>query len=67
MTAACSGYVSYAIETPDGRPIEFVFTNGSCQWDNTNGVSGQNYTATGASVVVTANSGDDGTTAPGTV
>lgn len=67
MTAACSGYVSYAIENPDGRPIEFVFTNGSGQWDNKNGVSGQNYTATGASVVVTDNSGDYGTTAPCTV
>ena len=64
MTAACSGYVSYAIENPDGRPIEFVFTNGSGQWDNKNGVSGQNYTATGASVLVTDNSGNYGTTAP---
>ena len=27
MPAACSGYVSYAIENPDGRPIGFVFTN----------------------------------------
>ena len=67
MTAACSGYVSYAIENPNGRPIEFVFTNGSGQWDNKNGVSGQNYTATGASVVVTDNSGNYGTTAPCTV
>ena len=64
MSAACDGYVSFTIANPDAKDIEFVFNNGSGQWDNKGGVSGQNYMASGETVVITDNSGDYATTAP---
>ncbi|WP_180327561.1 Ig-like domain-containing protein, partial [Bifidobacterium pseudolongum] len=59
MEAACDGYVKYTIEGTEGGQIEFVFTNGSGQWDN-NG--NKNYTASGANVVV--ENGTVGSVAP---
>ncbi|PKU94640.1 Bacterial Ig-like domain (group 2) [Bifidobacterium pseudolongum subsp. globosum] len=59
MEAACDGYVKYTIEGTEGGQIEFVFTNGSGQWDN-NG--NKNYTASGANVVV--ENGTIGSVAP---
>ena len=64
MSAACDGYVSFTIANPDAKDIEFVFNNGSGQWDNKGGVSGQNYMASGETVVITDNSGNYATTAP---
>ncbi|RYQ03199.1 alpha-amylase, partial [Bifidobacterium pseudolongum subsp. globosum] len=64
MSAACDGYVSVTIENPDAKDIEFVFNNGNGQWDNKGGVSGQNYMASGETVVITDNSGDYSTVAP---
>ena len=59
MEAACDGYVKYTIEGTEGGQIEFVFNNGSGQWDN-NG--NKNYTASGANVVV--ENGTIGSVAP---
>ncbi len=59
MEAACDGYVKYTIEGTEGGQIEFVFNNGSGQWDN-NG--NKNYTASGANVVV--ENGTVGSVAP---
>ena len=59
MEAACDGYVKYTIEGTEGGQIEFVFNNGSGQWDN-NGK--KNYTASGANVVV--ENGTVGSVAP---
>ena len=59
MEAACDGYVKYTIEGTEGGQIEFVFNNGSGQWDN-NGR--KNYTASGANVVV--ENGTVGSVAP---
>lgn len=59
MEAACDGYVKYTIEGTEGGQIEFVFNNGSGNWDN-NG--NKNYTASGANVVV--ENGTVGTVAP---
>ncbi|PKV03073.1 Ig-like domain-containing protein, partial [Bifidobacterium pseudolongum] len=59
MEAACDGYVKYTIQGTEGGQIEFVFTNGSGQWDN-NG--NKNYTASGANVVV--ENGTVGSVAP---
>ncbi|RYQ36068.1 alpha-amylase, partial [Bifidobacterium pseudolongum subsp. globosum] len=64
MSAACDGYVSFTIANPDAKDIEFVFNNGAGQWDNKGGISGQNYMASGQTVVVTDNSGNYSTTAP---
>ncbi|RYQ51449.1 Ig-like domain-containing protein [Bifidobacterium pseudolongum] len=64
MSAACDGYVSFTIANPDAKDIEFVFNNGSGQWDNKGGISGQNYMASGETVVITDNSGNYSTTAP---
>jgi len=64
MSAACDGYVSYTIANPDAKDIEFVFNNGAGQWDNKGGISGQNYMASGETVVVTDNSGNYSTTVP---
>ncbi|RYQ23575.1 alpha-amylase, partial [Bifidobacterium pseudolongum subsp. globosum] len=64
MSAACDGYVSFTIANPDAKDIEFVFNNGAGQWDNKGGISGQNYMASGETVVITDNSGDYLTTAP---
>ncbi|RYQ48633.1 alpha-amylase, partial [Bifidobacterium pseudolongum subsp. globosum] len=64
MSAACDGYVSFTIANPDAKDIEFVFNNGSGQWDNKGGISGQNYMASGETVVITDNSGNYATTAP---
>ncbi|RYQ45962.1 Ig-like domain-containing protein, partial [Bifidobacterium pseudolongum] len=49
MEEACNGYLSFTIENPDQQPVEFVFNNGSGNWDN-NG--GQNYKGTGDSILV---------------
>lgn len=59
MEAACDGYVKYTIEGTEGGQVEFVFNNGSGQWDN-NG--NKNYTASGANVVV--ENGTVGSVAP---
>ena len=59
MEAACDGYVKYTIKGTEGGRIEFVFTNGSGQWDN-NG--NKNYIASGANVVV--ENGTIGSVAP---
>ncbi|RYQ08751.1 alpha-amylase [Bifidobacterium pseudolongum subsp. globosum] len=59
MEAACDGYVKYTIPGTEGGQIEFVFNNGSGQWDN-NGK--KNYTASGANVVV--ENGTVGSVAP---
>ena len=59
MEAACDGYVKYTIEGTEGGQVEFVFNNGSGQWDN-NG--NKNYTASGANVVV--ENGTIGSVAP---
>ncbi|PKV02771.1 Ig-like domain-containing protein [Bifidobacterium pseudolongum] len=64
MSAACDGYVSFTIANPDAKDIEFVFNNGSGQWDNKGGTSGQNYMASGETVVITDNSGNYSTVAP---
>ncbi|MEF2735795.1 MAG: Ig-like domain-containing protein, partial [Bifidobacterium choerinum] len=49
MEAACDGYVKYMIDNPDQDEVEFVFNNGSGQWDN-NGEA--NYKGTGESLLV---------------
>ena len=49
MEEACDGYLSFTIENPDQEAVEFVFNNGSGNWDN-NG--GQNYKANGDSILV---------------
>ncbi|MCH4860695.1 Ig-like domain-containing protein, partial [Bifidobacterium pseudolongum] len=49
MEAACDGYVKYTIDNPDQDEVEFVFNNGSGQWDN-NGEA--NYKGTGGSLLV---------------
>ena len=49
MEAACDGYVKYTIDNPDQDEVEFVFNNGSGQWDN-NGEA--NYKGTGESLLV---------------
>ena len=49
MEAACDGYVKYMIDNPDQDEVEFVFNNGSGQWDN-NGE--KNYKGTGESLLV---------------
>ena len=49
MEAACDGYVKYTIDNPDQDEVEFVFNNGSSQWDN-NGE--KNYKGTGESLLV---------------
>ncbi|PKU88281.1 Bacterial Ig-like domain (group 2), partial [Bifidobacterium pseudolongum subsp. globosum] len=64
MSAACDGYVSFTIANPDAKDIEFVFNNGNGTWDNKDGVSGQNYMASGETVVITNNSGNYATVAP---
>nr|AIA86960.1 CAZy families CBM25/GH13 protein [uncultured Streptomyces sp.] len=63
MSTACTGWVSYTIPDTDGQTVEFVFTNGSGTWDNNNG---NNYKATGTSIVVSS-SGTISSTAPCTV
>ncbi|PAU70291.1 glycogen debranching protein, partial [Bifidobacterium italicum] len=59
MEAACDGYVKYTIEGTEGDEVEFVFNNGSGQWDN-NGE--KNYKASGANIVV--ENGTIGSVAP---
>ncbi len=49
MEAACDGYVKYTIDNPDQDEVEFVFNNGSGNWDN-NGEA--NYKGTGESLLV---------------
>ncbi|MDE5641173.1 MAG: Ig-like domain-containing protein, partial [Bifidobacterium castoris] len=49
MEAACDGYVKYTIDNPDQDEVEFVFNNGSGQWDN-NGEA--NYKGAGESLLV---------------
>ena len=49
MEAACDGYVKYTIDNPDQDEGEFVFNNGSGNWDN-NGE--KNYKGTGESLLV---------------
>lgn len=49
MEAACDGYVKYTVDNPDQDEVEFVFNNGSGQWDN-NGEA--NYKGTGESLLV---------------
>ena len=49
MEAACDGYVKYTVANPDQDEVEFVFNNGSGQWDN-NGEA--NYKGTGESLLV---------------
>ena len=59
MEAACDGYVKYTIEGTEGGQVEFVFNNGSGQWDN-NGEA--NYKGTGESLLV--ENGTVGSVAP---
>ncbi|UBZ05046.1 Ig-like domain-containing protein [Bifidobacterium pseudolongum] len=49
MEAACDGYVKYTVDNTDQDEVEFVFNNGSGQWDN-NGEA--NYKGTGESLLV---------------